>query len=109
MKILILLLLVVSCGKGADGKKSSTPVQNLAIVQPAEEMVMTICGNDKDCTEACLAKFFECVNPCGGQGPAQSQFHHDCQDRCQTGMNACYNSPKEITKEAWLLITGPTG
>lgn len=113
MKNIIMLLLVVSCGKGADGKKIAQPVQNLSIVQSGQEMVMTICMNDKDCSEACTKVFVACTDPCGGQNTSyqwllQNPIMAECQDKCRAESNACYNSPKEITKEAWLLITGPT-
>jgi hypothetical protein len=113
MKFLIILSLLVSCGKGADGKKVPAPVNSLSIQDPHVEMVMTVCLNDHDCTEVCSASYIACVEPCGGQNTSnqfllQNPELRVCQERCQREVNACYNSPKEITKEAWSLLTGPT-
>lgn len=107
MKIILLLLLVVSCGKDASSSKSGTLANKSISDAPKaqEEMFEVRCIDISRCFNLCAQPFIDCVGPCGGQTrDAELPQNQSCQNACRTTYNACNNKPFWVTKEEYDLM-----
>lgn len=109
--VILLLVLLVSCGKEAGGKGSSVPknVTGDQVTIEQVEMALVKCTHQNACQTSCINGYVACVEPCGGQNVTSQQLIQNpswskCQDDCQASAVACYDKEIEVTKEEYEAI-----
>lgn len=118
MRYLIIVLLIVSCGK--DPVKSSTVKEKgLSPVvltpestseEPVQEMVEIECKFQRACETVCMNIEIACYNLYGGQNVTYQQLLQNptweaSQNQCRYDAQICYNKKIQVTKEEydWIM------
>ena len=95
---LLLLVLLVSCGKDPV-KKSAAPVARAEASELIVETLPIECRYYHSCTEACTLAYIACFNQYGGQDVPSHLATPEQKagfDRCQQEGNTCYNKEIQI-------------
>jgi hypothetical protein len=132
MKIIILLLMLVSCGKDPVKTKSaktenfieSNPAENSGYIpietptgtttgsstESVVEMVNVKCNVQRACQADCINTFILCVEPYGGQDTTHLQMQQNptweaIHTKCNLDSQVCYNKIIQIPKDEydWIM------
>jgi hypothetical protein len=133
MKIIILLLILVSCGKDPVKSSKSPSIEKLTETTPIEEtgyvpietssestttgtttggpvetpveMVEIECKIQNACQTVCINDANSCENICDQNTANNSQAENACMWQCQNAAQACYNKKIQIPKDEydWIM------